>query len=154
MNNRKSVAVIGILVAALLASWGWFYSAQKSTDAKLELLMAKMNTAPAGSGGKAPVDPYKDEAVKNTLRKHAAEIQKLWVDYLKKNSGKTEGSIEVDWQIEPDGEVAEAGIIHSEFDDKALNDGVVKVLKGIQYPPPPGGVRTYVSHKFILKKDL
>lgn len=153
MKDKNSIVITGLLAVMLVASWGYFHSAQKSADAKLDMMMAKMNAGPAATGGKAPVDPYIAEAVKNTLRKHAVEIQALWVAYLKKNPAKTEGFIEADWQIDADGDVVEAGVIHSEFDDKALNDGVAKVLKGIKYPPPPAGVRTYVSHKFMLKKD-
>lgn len=153
MKDKNSVVITGLLAVALVASWGYFYSAQKGSDAKLNALMAKMNAPAAGPGGKAPVDPYIAGAVKNTLRKHAVEMQKLWVAYLKNDPAKTEGFIEADWQIEPDGDVVDAGVIHSEFDDKALNEGVAKALKNIQYPPPPSGMRTYVSHKFNFKKD-
>lgn len=153
MSDKKQAVFIGALGVALVASWGWFYFAQQRTDAQLAMLMTKAASAPASQVGRPAADPYKDEAVKNTLRKHAAEIQKLWVAYLDRNPARTEGVIETDWQIGADGEVVEAGVVHSEFDDRELNEGIAKVLRGIKYPPPPMGMRTYVSHKFNLKKD-
>jgi outer membrane biosynthesis protein TonB len=149
----KQSAVIAALAATLMFSWGWFYFAQKRTDEQVAMLMSKVSAAPGQRGAHSVGDPYRDEAVKNTLRKHTAEIQKLWIAYLAKRPARTEGAIEVDWQIDPDGGVAEVGIIHSDFEDKDLSEGVAKVLKDIRYPPPPTGVRSYVSHKFNLKRD-
>jgi hypothetical protein len=146
-------AVIGALVATLMASWGWFYFAQMRTDEQVAMLMSKVAAAPAQRGARSASDPYRDEAVKNTLRKHAAEIRNLWVAYLAKHPARSEGAIEADWQIDPDGGVAEVAIIHSDFDDRQLTDGVAKVLKDIRYPPPPTGMRTYVAHKFNLKQE-
>ena len=153
MDNRK--ILIGSLVALIIvlaASWAWFYASQQRTNAQLAMLMSKANSGGA-SNGRAAADPYKDEAVKNTLRKHTEEIRKLWLAYLDKKPAKTEGEIEADWQIGSDGEVLEAGIVHSDFDNAALNDGVLKVLKSIHYPQPPMGQRTYIAHKFKLKKE-
>ena len=95
--------MIVALAATLLLSWGWFYVAQQRTDEQLAMLMSKVSAAPAQRGGRSVGDPYRDEAVKNTLRKHAAEIQKLWIAYLAKHPARTEGAIEADWQIDPDG---------------------------------------------------
>jgi hypothetical protein len=145
--------VIVALAATLLASWGWFYFAQKRTDEQVAMLTSKVSAAPGQRGGRSAGDSYRDEAVKNTLRKHATEIQKLWIAYLAKHPSRTEGAIEADWQIDPDGRVAEVGIIHSDFADMDLAEGVAKVLREITYPPPPTGLRTYVAHKFNLKMD-
>ncbi|MBI4996989.1 MAG: AgmX/PglI C-terminal domain-containing protein [Rhodocyclales bacterium] len=145
--------MIVALAAALMASWGWFYFAQKRSDEQVAMLTSKLAAAPAQRGPRTAGDPYRDEAVKNTLRKHAAEIQKLWIAYLARHPARTEGAIEADWQIDPDGRVAEAAIIHSEFEDRQLNEGVAKVLQDIRYPPPPTGMRTYVAHKFNLKRE-
>lgn len=146
-------AVIVALAATLMASWGWFYFAQKRTDEQLAMLMSNASAASALRGARAGADPYRDEAVKNTLRKHAAEIQKAWIAYLAKHPARTEGAIEADWQIDPDGRVAEAAIIHSDFEDRDLSEAVAKALKDIRYPPPPTGLRTYVAHRFNLMKD-
>lgn len=151
MDNQKILT--GTLAVVLAASWAWFYTAQQHTNAQLAMLMSKANSGGASNGGRAAADPYKDEAVKNTLRKHTEEIRKLWLAYLDKKPAKTEGEIEADWQIGADGEVLEAGIVHSDFDDAALNDGVLKALKSIRYPQPPMGQRTYIAHKFKLKKE-
>ena len=153
MNNQKIlIGSLAALAMVLVASWMWFYASQQRTNAQLAMLMSKA-AAGAPSGGRAAADPYRDEAVKNTLRKHTEEIRKLWLAYLDKKPAKTEGEIEADLQIGADGEVLEAGIVHSDFDDTALNDGVLKVLKSIRYPQPPMGQRTYIAHKFKLKKE-
>lgn len=85
--------------------------------------------------------------------KHAAGIQTVRIACLGKHPVRTGGAIEADWQIDPNGRVAEAAIIHSDSEDKHLSDGVARVLKDIRYPPPPTGLRTCVAHKFNLKKD-
>jgi TonB family protein len=151
MDCKAQKLLIGLLVAALAASWAWFYSTQQQTNTQLALLLSKAN-ASASKGGKPAFDPYQDEAVKNTLRQHTADIQKLWLAYLDPAPQKTEGTIETDWQIGPDGKVEEASILHSDFADAALNDGLLAVLKSIQYPPPPTGMRTPITHTFKLKK--
>jgi outer membrane biosynthesis protein TonB len=151
MDNRKVLtASAAILTVALVASWAWFFSSQQRTEAQLAMLIAK--PAAGAANGRTAADPYKDEAVKNTLRKHTAEIRKLWLAYLDRKQDKTEGEIETDWQIGSDGEVLEVGIVHSDFTDAALNEGVLTVLKSLRYPPPPGGMRTYIAHKFKFKK--
>jgi outer membrane biosynthesis protein TonB len=150
MDCKAHKLLIGLLVTALAASWAWFYSTQQQTNAQLALLLSKANSS-AGKG-KPAFDPYQDEAVKNTLRQHTADIQKLWLAYLDPAPQKTEGVIETDWQIGANGEVLEANIVHSDFADAALNDGLLSVLKSIQYPPPPTGMRTTITHTFKLKK--
>ncbi|MBI5784053.1 MAG: AgmX/PglI C-terminal domain-containing protein [Rhodocyclales bacterium] len=152
-QSTTQAAVIAALAATLIASWGWFYFAQQRTDEQVAMLMSKVAAAPAQRGARAGADPYRDEAVKNTLRKHAAGIQAAWIAYLAKHPARTEGAIEADWQIDPDGRVAEAAIIHSDFEDQDLSEAVAKALRDIRYPPPPTGSQTYVAHKFNLKKD-
>jgi hypothetical protein len=112
---------------ALLASWAWFFSAQQRVDSQLAMVAAKAGNG-GGANGKAAADPYKDEAVKNTIRKQAADIQKLWLAYLATNPTLTEGTVEVDWQIGADGEVLQSALVHSDFADTALNQGVDKLL--------------------------
>jgi hypothetical protein len=150
---NKHLAVIGVLIVALVVSWGWFYQAQKRTDAQLAMLMSRASPGAISRIGRPVTDPYLKEAVRNTLRKHTAEIQRLWVAYLAKQPVRTEGVIEADWQIDAAGGVTDAGVIHSDFEDKELADGVIGVLRQIRYPLPPSGARTYVSHKFKLKKE-
>jgi hypothetical protein len=50
-------------------------------------------------------------------------------------------------------QVLQAALVHSDFADAALNQGVVKLLQATRFPPPPGGLRTYMAHKFKFKKE-
>jgi TonB family protein len=147
-----SMAVAATLALALIASWAWFLTSQRRVDSQLAALEARASQV-AGSGGKAAADPYKDEAVKNTIRKQAADLQKLWLAYLATNPAVTEGTVEVDWQIGADGEALEASLLHSDFANAPLDQGVVKVIQSTRFPPPPGEVRTYLTHKFKFKKE-
>lgn len=150
-KHKTPTIAAAALALALLASWAWFITTQQRVESQLAVLAAKAGNG-AGANGKA-ADPYKDEAVKNTIRKQAPDIQKLWLAYLAQQPALTEGTVEVDWQIGADGEVLQAALVHSSFADAALNQGVVKLLQATRFPPPAGGVRTYMAHKFKFKKE-
>ena len=152
LKGKSGVLAVGVLALALVASWVWFYAAQQKLDARLAVLAAKPGTS-GGAPGRVAADPYKDEAVKNTIRKQASAIQKLWLDHLALQPALTEGTVEVDWQIAADGQVLQAALVHSDFPDAALNQAVVTLLQDTRFPPPPGGARTYMAHKFKFKKD-
>ncbi|CAM8671787.1 hypothetical protein MCEMSEM18_02275 [Comamonadaceae bacterium] len=150
LKSKAPVLAASALALALVGSWAWFFTAQQRVDSQRAVLAAKAANG-GGAGGKAAADPYKDEAVKNTIRKQAPDIQKLWLAYLAQQPALTEGTVEVDWQIGSDGEVLQAALVHSDFADAALSQGVVKLLQATRFPPPPGGVRTYMAHKFKFK---
>ena len=152
LKLKAPVIATTALALALVASWAWFFTTQQRVDSQLAVLAAKASNG-GGSNGKAAADHYKDEAVKNTIRKQAPDIQKLWLAYLDQQPVLTEGTVEVDWQIGADGEVLQAALVHSDFADAALDQGVVKLLQATRFPAPPGGVRTYIVHKFKFKKE-
>jgi TonB family protein len=152
-HPQAHVIAITALALALMASWAWFFHTQQRMDAQLAMLAAKAGNKGGGASGKAAGDPYKDEAVKNTIRKQAPDIQKLWLSHLAQQPTLTEGTVEVDWQIDANGEVRQAALVHSDFADAALGQGVLKVLQATRFPPPPGGVPTYMAHTFKFKKD-
>lgn len=152
LKGKSGVVAVSALALALVASWVWFYTAQQKLDARLAVLAAKPGPS-GGVPGRGAADPYKDEAVKNTIRKQATAIQKLWLDHLALQPALTEGTVEVDWQIAADGQVLQAALVHSDFAGAALNQAVVKLLQDTRFPPPPGGVRTYMAHKFKFNKD-
>lgn len=144
----------GVLACIVVASWGWLYMELQRDKAQIAALQMQANSGTHTNTTQR--DVYKDEAVKNTIRKHVLAIQKPWLAYLEKGVGKkeTQGVIEIDWEIEPNGHVSHVGVIHSDFSDAALAQGLVEVIAGLQFPVPPFGQRTYISHKFNFKKEV
>lgn len=145
------LSVLGLSIA-LVGSWIWFLVIQQRMNAQLNALTFK-SEARATPNGRGALDPYRDKAVKNTVRKQANAIQQLWLAHLKQQAAVTEGSVEVDWQIDADGSVVDIGVVHSDFADSTLNRGVVKVIQATRFPPPPGKERIYIAHKFKFKKE-
>jgi hypothetical protein len=152
LKHKPPVIATTALALALVASWAWFYTAQQRVDSQLATLAAKANNG-SGPNGKSAAAQYKDEAVKNTIRKQAPDIQKLWLAYLDQQPVQTDDMVEVDWQIGADGEVLQVALVRSDFADVALGQGVVKLLQATRFPAPPGGVHTYMVHKFKFKKE-
>lgn len=148
----------GALACVVVAAWGWLYVAQQRDRTHIAALLAQVNgqTNAHGNTNMPQRDAYKDEAVKNTIRKHVQAFQKPWLAYLERGAAakETQGVIEMDWQIEPSGRVSHVRVIHSDFSDVALVQGLVEVMKGLEFPPPPFEQRTYLAHKFIFKKEV
>jgi TonB family protein len=134
-----------------------------SSNRKMELLEARLDGVLSASsyqpgripkGGRREVDPYTAKAVKNTIRKRAGKLQELYVAYLARNpEEKSDGKVEIDWQIDRDGNTISPEIIFSEFGNAELEKGMLKAISGWKFPPPPSGRTRYISHKFTFKKE-
>lgn len=146
ISLRPQTTAIIVLTFTLLASWAWFSIRGERA----------LESAQAGAAATTPrglQDPYRSEAVRNTLRKQTTEIQQLWNAHLSKHPQQSAGVIEMDWQINPDGTVTDVGVVHTDFPDSALNPQLQTLLSKLRYPPPPSGKATYIAHKFNFKKE-
>lgn len=152
MDKSKNVIIV-ILLAGLVGSLVYFSSKMDALNEKVNQALSQPPPAAPQSGGRAGRDPYLTGAVKNTIRKRAGDIQKIYLEYLEGNPEKTDGKIEVDWQIEPDGSVISGEVIFSEFGNKEMEQNIIKAIAKWKFPPPPGGRNRYVAHKFLLKKE-
>lgn len=138
----KHQAATFFLLILLLGSWGWFYVSQSTSISKSNLAAIAQSQ-----------NNYKNQAVKNTLRKHAIELQKPWLDYLAMKPNVTQGSLEVDWQIDPQGKVEEPNVVFSDFPQDELGESILKILGTIRFPPPPFNQKIYMSHLFKFEKE-
>ena len=149
-----ALLAVAVLAVALIASWLWFLR----DPAPAALSQDQLNTLAAQAGKSRnkngrDADPYKDEAVKSAIRKHALEIQKPWLAYLAGKPAKTEGAMTLAWTIAADGKVTQVAVSHSDFDNTAFNDGVRKAMAAIVFPPPPGGQAYDVTHRLSFKQE-
>lgn len=147
-------AAAAVLVITLLGSWLWFLRAPVQAplnQEQLNALAAQASQSGAKQGREA--EPYKEEAVKDTIRKQALEIQKPWLTYLAGKPAKTEGVVTLDWTIGADGKPAQMAVVHSDFESADFNKGVREAMANIVFPPPPGGQPYYLKHRLFFKQD-
>lgn len=146
ISNKKDLILTAIIVGLVV------YIATR------ELTLSQMNNAPTLTSKQSPLqknsntqdtDPYEKEQVKNTLTKAAKSFQECYLNYLKAKPNKTSLQIKADWQIQPNGSVASAGIVNSE--DEAMGKCLVSKINDLNFPPPPEGRPYYVAHTFTFK---
>ncbi len=149
-----TLAAVAMVAVAFVASWLWFLRSPAPASLSQDQLNALAAQAgkPKGKNGR-DADPYKDEAVKNTIRKQALEIQKPWLAYLAGKPQKTGGAVTLGWTIAPDGKATQVTVLRSDFDSATFNDSVRKALAAIVFPPPPGGQAYDVTHRLSFKQE-
>jgi hypothetical protein len=160
-SATAAVVPVSVLTIALLALAFWFLrtpAQPQFSQEQLHALAAQAEQAGPQSGKPGrQADPYKDEAVKNTIRQHALDIQKPWLDYLASTPEKTEGAITLSWLIAPDGKAADVAVVHSDFEAPAFNEGVRNALAAVVFPPPPQmpptGQPYPVTHRLFFKQE-
>jgi hypothetical protein len=160
-SATAAVVPVSVLTIALLALAFWFLrtpAQPQFSQEQLHALAAQAEQAGPQSGKPGrQADPYKDEAVKNTIRQHALDIQKPWLDYLASTPEKTEGAITLSWVIAPDGQTAEVAVVHSDFEQVAFNEGVREAMAGIVFPPrpqtQPAGQPYSMTHRLYFKQE-
>lgn len=106
------------------AAWLWFLREPAQvplSQEQLNALAAQASKSGAKQGRES--EPYKDEAVKNTIRKHALSLQKPWLTYLAGKPARTDGAVTLDWTIAPDGKATQVAVVHSGFESRRLQRG-------------------------------
>ncbi len=151
MKPNNSI-LTGILIISIFLSWIFFNQKLNLLENKLNAAVDRISYFPPNPN-KDGRDPYIDGAVKNTIRKHFLDIQGPYIEYLKGDTEKTDGKIEIDWQIDVSGKVISPEIIFSDFKDGKLEKGILDAISSWKFPPPPYGRHAYVAHKFYLKKE-
>jgi hypothetical protein len=113
-----------------------YYKSGEDRKAMLQTIRTLQyeNTNKDAKGGK---DPYKEKAVNNSLTKRTSEIQACYKQFLQANPQKTDGFVEVDWQISPEGKTLKPEVIQTDLESKELGSCITKVLSAIEFPPPP-----------------
>jgi hypothetical protein len=136
-----------ILLACLLVFLGIYFIFTKQNK---EIISPIQNET-----DKKGVSHYHKREVNNTIKKHMNKIQNCYNKMLEKNPKISEGKIQFDWQIEPDGNVLKAEKIYSDFDSLELEECIQKEISSWSFPPPPEQNRnTYSEFTFhFLKKE-
>ena len=95
---------------------------------------------------------YLKGAVKNTIVKYAQSIQSCYLSLIESTPELPEsGRVLVDWQIDSEGKVFEAGVIRDEFSNKEFQSCLKTNIGGIVFPATPTGRSVYVEHTFLFR---
>lgn len=145
--------VAALLAVALAGSWTWFLRRPSAPSLDQQQLRALAAQAASPRPPSEPAAAYQNQAVKATLREHAAEIQKPWLSYLADKPARSEGVVAVSWTIGTDGKATQVAIAHSDFEQAAFNEGVRAAVAAIVFPPPPAAQPLAVTHQLFFKQE-
>ena len=97
---------------------------------------------------------YIKGSAKNTIVKHSQSIQGCYLSLIESTPDIPEtGKVLVDWQIDPEGKVFEAGVVRDEFSNMEFQSCLGKKISNIVFPAPPSGRSIYVEHTFLFRKE-
>ncbi len=145
-------ALSSVVLLVALAYFGYELSETRKENRELlqQLLQVRQQVGGSGEGQEA----YLKGAVKNTIVKHAKSIQSCFLKMIESSPDIPEsGKVLVDWQIDPRGEVFEAGVVRDEFSNKEFQTCLKTNIGGIVFPAPPSGRSIYVEHTFLFRKE-
>ena len=128
-----------------------FYKSEQDKKIMMQTLKYLQNEN-SNKEGKPHRDPYKEIAVSNTLTKKVSDVQNCYNTFLVSNQKKTDGFVEVDWQISPEGKTLKPEVVRTDLENKELGVCITNVLANIVFPPPPSGIITYMTYKYNFKK--
>ncbi len=103
---------------------------------------------------KKGLSPYHKREVNNTIRKHMRKVQDCYNAHLETKPTVTEGKVQFDWQIQPDGDVEKAELVNSDFNSPLLEACIQKEISSWEFPPPPDQRKnTYSEFTFVFRKQ-
>ena len=138
-----------ILLAALYLGYELTETRRENQALVQQLLQARQQ------GGSDKVnESYLKGPVKNTIVKHAGSIQKCFLSMIERSPDIPEsGKVLLDWQINSEGKVFEAGVVRDEFLDKGFQKCLGTNISRIVFPIPPSRNSVYVEHTFLFKNE-
>ena len=138
-----------ILLAALYLGYELTETRRENQALVQQLLQARQQ------GGSDKVnEAYLKGPVKNTIVKHAGSIQECFLSMIERSPGIPEsGKVLLDWQINSEGKVFEAGVVRDEFSNKEFQKCLGTNISRIIFPIPPSKNFVYVEHTFLFRKE-
>lgn len=153
MNSIRITKTVLLIACGLsLISFGYFLAGPRQViiASPSGIAPANADTSPTKHRDK---DPYQVNQVRNTILKNVLSFHGCYQDFLKILPKKSEGKIKMDWQITPDGQVRNPGVVFSTLGNSALEICLGEKLGALTFPPPPSGHATYAFHVFHLKRE-
>ena len=130
------------------------YELTETRKENQELVQQLLRARQPGGGSGEGQEAYLKGAVKNTIVKHAQSIQSCFLKLIESNPDIPEsGRVLVDWQIDSEGKVFEAGVIRDEFSNKEFQKCLGTNISRIVFPIPPSRNPVYVEHTFLFRKE-
>ena len=138
-----------ILLAALYLGYELNETRRENQALVQQLLQARQQ------GGSDKVnESYLKGPVKNTIVKHAGSIQECFLSMIERSPDIPEsGKVLLDWQINLEGKVFEAGVVRDEFLNKEFQKCLGANISRIAFPIPPSRNPVYVEHTFLFKNE-
>ena len=140
-----------ILLAAMIYLGYEFSETRKENQ---EMMQQLLQVRQQGGGSGEGQEAYLKGAVKNTIVKHSQSIQGCYLSLIESTPELPEsGKVLVDWQIDPEGKVFEAGVVRDEFSNKEFQACLREKIGEIIFPAPPSVRSVYVDHTFLFRKE-
>ena len=138
-----------ILVAALYLGYELTETRRENQALVQQLLQARQQ------GGSDKVnESYLKGPVKNTIVKHAGSIQECFLSMIERSPEIPEsGKVLIDWQINSEGKVFEAGVVRDEFSNKEFQKCLETNISRIVFPNPSSRTSVYVEYTFLFRKE-
>ena len=155
MSTKRVFLLTALSSVVLLVALAYFgYELSETRKENRELLQQLLQVRQQGGGSGEGQEAYLKGAVKNTIVKHAQSIQGCYLSLIESTPELPESQkVLVDWQIDPRGEVFEAGVVRDEFSNKEFQSCIRKNIGNIVFPAPPSGRSVYVEHTFLFRKE-
>ena len=140
-----------VILAALIYLAGELKETRRQNQELVQqLLQVRQQVGGSGEGQEA----YLKGAVKNTIVKHSQSIQSCYLSLIESTPDIPEtGKVLIDWQIDSEGKVFEAGVVRDEFSNMEFQSCLGKKIGNIVFPAPPSGRSVYVEHTFVFRKE-
>ena len=130
------------------------YELTETRKENQELVQQLLQVRQQGGGSGEGQEAYLKGAVKNTIVKHSQSIQGCYLSLIESTPELPEsGKVLVDWQIDSEGKVFEAGVVRDEFSNMEFQSCLGKKIGNIVFPAPPSGRSVYVEHTFVFRKE-
>ena len=155
MSTKSVFLLIALSSLVLLAALIYLgYELKETRRQNQELVQQLLQVRQQGGGSGEGQETYLKGAVKNTIVKHAQSIQGCFLKLIESNPELPESRrVLVDWQIDSEGKVFEAGVIRDEFSNKEFQTCLKTNIGGIVFPAPLSGRSVYVEHTFLFRKE-
>jgi hypothetical protein len=138
-----------ILLAALYLGYELTETRRENQALVQQLLQVRQQ-----GGSDKVIEAYLKGPVKNTIVKHAGSIQKCFLSMIERSPDIPDsGKVLLDWQINSEGKVFEAGVVRDEFLNKEFQKCLGSNISRIVFPIPPSRNSVYVEHTFLFKNE-